>query len=156
MLSAFSVPQWVSGSDATAARKRTSFLRAAEVWAFAGFDPITDGSGDRPDRVGRLSKRGDPAFRDGMYLMSYHVAQNYAPVSLTFLDAFDRGKCEVEATIHAAHRVNRICFHLMQQDEPFVDQSTPAQRAECARRWRQFRTEKKRRRSRRKRGKRRR
>jgi len=128
----------------------------AQVWAFAGFDPITDGSGDRPDRVGRLSKRGDPAFRDGMYLMSYHVAQNYAPVSLTFLDAFDRGKCEVEATIHAAHRVNRICFHLMQQDEPFVDQSTPAQRAECARRWRQFRTEKKRRRSRRKRGKRRR
>ena len=70
--------------------------------------------------------------------------------------SYDRGKCEVEATIHAAHRVNRICFHLMQQDEPFVDQSTPAQRAECARRWRQFRTEKKRRRSRRKRGKRRR
>jgi hypothetical protein len=83
-------------------------------------------------------------------------AQHYAPLSLTFLDAFDRGKCEVEATIHAAHRVNRICFHLIQNDEPFQSQSTPQLEAEKARRWRQFRAEKKKRGSRRKRGKRRR
>ena len=43
------------------------FHRAAEVWAFAGFDPITDGSGGRPDRVGHLSKYGDPAFQDALY-----------------------------------------------------------------------------------------
>lgn len=70
------------------------FQRAAEVWAFAGYDPIADGSGDRPDRVGQLSKRGDPAFRDALYQMGFRVAQHYAPVSLVFLDAFDRGKCE--------------------------------------------------------------
>jgi hypothetical protein len=70
------------------------------------------------------------------------VAQNYAPVSLTFLDAFDRDKCEVEATIHAAHRVNHICFHLMQNDEPFQDRSTPQLEAERARRWRQFKAKK--------------
>jgi hypothetical protein len=59
---------------------------------------------------------------------------HYPPISITFLDAFDRGQCEVEATIHAAHRVNRICFHLMQHDEPFEDQSTPHLEAERARR----------------------
>lgn len=131
------------------------FHRAAQVWAFAGYDPISDGSGDRPERVGHLSKHGDPPFRDALFQMGYRVAQNYAPVSLTFLDAFDRGKCEVEATIHAAHRVNRICFHLIKNDEPFEDRSTPQLEAERARRWREFKAEKKRRGSRRKRGKRR-
>ena len=84
-------------------------------------------------------------------------ALHYVPLSLTFLDAYERGKCEIEATLHTAHRLNRICFHLMQKDEPFVDHTTPAQRAEHARRWKQFKAEKKRRgNSRRKRGKRRR
>jgi len=131
------------------------FHRAAEIWAFAGFDPIADGSGDRPDRVGHLSKHGDPAFRDALFQMGYRTALHYSPVSITFLDAFDRGKSEVEATIHAAHRVNRICFHLMKNDEPFENRSTPQLEAEKARRWREFKAEKKRRGSRRKRGKRR-
>jgi transposase len=132
------------------------FSHAGQVWAFAGFDPIQDGSGDRPERAGHLSKRGDPAFRDALYQMGYRVAQNYAPLSLTFLDAFQRGKCEVEATIHAAHRLNRICFHLVQNDEPFVSRSTDALEAERSRRWAQFTRLKKRRKSRRSRGKRRR
>jgi len=108
------------------------FHRAAEVWAFVGFDPIADGSGDKPERVGHLSKHGDPAARDTLYQMGFRVAQNYAPISITFLDAFDRGKSEVEATIHAAHRVNRMCFHLMQHDEPFENQSTPTLEGEKA------------------------
>lgn len=130
------------------------FHRDAEVWAFAGFDPIQDGSGDRPERIGHLSKRGDPAFRDALYQMGYRTALHYAPLSLTFLDAFDRGLCEVEATIHTAHRLNRICFHLLQHDEPFDNRSTPQLEAEKERRWSLFRAEKKRRGSRRKRGKR--
>jgi hypothetical protein len=133
------------------------FHRAAEVWALAGYDPITDGSGDAPDRVGHISKHGNPAFRDALYQMGYRAALHYAPIGLTFLDAFDRGKCEVEATIHAAHRVNRICFHLVTEDEPFHSQSTPQLQAERERRWKQFQaTKKRRKRGRRKRGKRRR
>jgi len=131
------------------------FHRSAEVWAFMGFDPICDGSGDKPERIGHLSKHGDPNFRDALYLMSYRVAQNYAPVGLTFANAFLRGKCEVEATLHAAHRVNRICFHLIKNDEPFQDQSTPKLEAEYTRRWQLFKAEKKKRKSRRKRGNRR-
>jgi hypothetical protein len=127
------------------------FFRAAEVWAFAGFDPVTDGSGDNPDRVGHVSKRGDPAFRNTLYQMGYRVAQNYPPVSITFLNAIDRGKSKVEATIHSAHKVNRICFHLMKKDEPFESQSTPQLEAEKARRWKAFRAAKNKRSKRRKR-----
>jgi transposase len=132
------------------------FLRAAEIWSFLGFDPISDGSGDKPERVGHLSKHGDPAFRDTLFQMGFRTALHYPPISLTFLDAFERGKSEVEATIHAAHRLNRICFHLLQHDEPFIDHSSPKLEAEKARRWRDFKAEKKRRGSRRKRGSRRR
>jgi transposase len=132
------------------------FQRDAEVWAFAGFDPITDGTGDHPHRVGHLAKHGDPALRNALFQMGFRVALNYAPLSLTFLDAFDRGQCEVEATIHAAHRLNRLCFHLMKNDEPFENRSTPQQQAEKERRWRLFQANKKKRGSRRKRGQRRR
>ncbi len=127
------------------------FQRPAEVWAFMGFDPVADGSGDHPDRVGHLSKRGDPAARDILYQMGFRTAQHYAPLSLTFLDAFERGLCEVEATIHTAHRLNRICFHLVSRDEPFENRSSPQLKAEKARRWTLFQAAKKRRRSRRKR-----
>ena len=131
------------------------FRRATEVWAFVGYDPITDGTGDRPERIGHISKHGDPAGRDRLFQMGYRVAQNYPPVSLTFLNAFDRGKSEVEATIHAAHRVNRICFHLVQHDEPFEDRSTPQEWAEAERRWPLFRQAKRKRPNRRTRGRRR-
>ena len=134
----------------------TRFQRAAEVWAFVGFDPLADGSGEHPNRSGQISKHGDPAARDTLYQMGYRVALNYAPVSLTFLEAFDRGKCEVEATIHAAHRVNRLAFHLLSHDEPFVSQSSPVLEATAQRRWRVFKAQKRKRRGRRKRGKRRR
>jgi transposase len=132
------------------------FHRAAEVWALAGWDPITDGSGDKPDRVGHISKHGDPAFRNALYQMGYRTALHYAPIGLTFLNAVDRGRSEVEATIHAAHRVNRICFHLLNNDEPFQSQSTPKLEAERECRWKLFQAAKKRRRNRRKRSKRRR
>jgi transposase len=127
------------------------FHRAAEIWAFAGFDPITDGSGDAPDRVGHISRRGDPAFRDALYQMGYRAALHYAPIGLTFLDAVERSKCEVLATIHAAHRLNRICFHLLSKDEPFVDQSTAQLKALREQRWKAFLAAKKRRRKRSKR-----
>jgi hypothetical protein len=130
------------------------FHRASEVWSLAGFDPITDGSGDKPDRIGHISKRGNSASRDALYQMGFRAALYYAPISLTFLDAYDRGKSEIEATIHAAHRVNRLCFHLVHNDEPFHSQSTPQLEAEKQRRWNAFKAAKKHRGKRRKRSKR--
>jgi hypothetical protein len=83
--------------------------------------------------------------------MGYRAALHYAPIGLTFLDAVQRGKCEVLATIHAAHRLNRICFHLLSNDEPFRDQSTPQLRALREHRWKAFLAAKNRRRKRTKR-----
>lgn len=114
------------------------FHTPAQVWSLAGFDPIQDDTGDSLDRFGHLSKRGDPAFRDTLYRMGYQVAQYYPPVTLTFLAAFERSWSETPATIHAAHRVNRICFHLIQHDEPFQNLSTPQQCQQALSGWQRF------------------
>ncbi len=126
------------------------FRTAAQVWAFAGCDPLPHGSGDRPERIGHISQRGDPALREALYQMGFRTAQHYAPLTLTFLDAIDRSQSEVEATLHTAHRLNRIVFHLLQHDTPFVDQATSAQRQQAQDRWQHFvRTKRKGRRARR-------
>jgi len=52
--------------------------------------------------------------------MGYQLALHCAYFGHTFLDAFERGKSEVEATIHTAHKVNRVFIHLLQHDEPFA------------------------------------
>ncbi|MDY6878403.1 MAG: hypothetical protein SWK90_19670 [Chloroflexota bacterium] len=68
---------------------------------------------------GEMSKQGAPFFRDTLYLMGYQLALHCAYFGNTFLDAIERGKSEVEATIHTAHKVNRVFIHLLQHDEPF-------------------------------------
>ena len=93
-------------------------LFADQVWAKAGMHPSVYISGDVIVH-GEMSKQGDPFFRDTLYLLGYQLALHCAYFGNTFLDAIERGKSEVEATIHTAHKVNRVFIHLLQHDEPF-------------------------------------
>lgn len=104
------------------------FPSAAHVWAFAGWDPITDDSGDRR-RSGQISRRGAPFFRDTLFLIGLHTAQHCPSIGLTFLDACERGLPFPKAVIHAAHKANRLCFALLRErrlyrpDDPAVQQA---------------------------------
>jgi len=93
-------------------------LFAGQVWKKAGMTPSLYISGDVVIH-GEMSKQGDPFFRDTLYLLGYHLALHCAYFGDTFLNAIERGKSEVEATIHTAHKANRVFIHLLQQDEPF-------------------------------------
>jgi hypothetical protein len=93
-------------------------LFADQVWRKAGMTPSVYISGDVVIH-GEMSKQGDPFFRDTLYLLGYHLALHCAYFGDTFLKAIERGKSEVEATIHTAHKVNRVFIHLLQHDEPF-------------------------------------
>jgi hypothetical protein len=99
-------------------------LFADQVWAKAGMHPSVYVSGDVIIH-GEMSKQGDPFFRDTLYLLGYHLALHCAYFGNTFLDAVERGKSEVEATIHTAHKVNRVFIHLLQHDEPFDPPGIP-------------------------------
>jgi transposase len=94
------------------------FLSAAQIWAFAGFDVVTEESGDFR-RLGHITKKGDPAFRDTLYLIGLHTAQYLPAIARSKQRALDRGKGDVAATLHAAHKANRLCHHLLFHQLPF-------------------------------------
>jgi hypothetical protein len=108
-------------------------LFADQVWAKAGMNPSVYISGDMIVH-GEMSKQGDPFFRDTLYLLGYQLALHCAYFGNTFLDAIERGKSAVEATIHTAHKVNRVFVHLLKHDEPFDPPDIPDYPAFC-RQW---------------------
>jgi transposase len=94
------------------------FAQAREIWAFAGFDVVTEESGDFR-RVGHITKKGAPGLRDTLYLIGLHTAQYVPAIGRAKQRALARGKREVAATLHAAHKANRLCHHLLLHQLPF-------------------------------------
>jgi len=105
-------------------------LFADQVWRKAGMTPAVYSSGDMLI-FGHMSKQGDPFFRDTLYLLGYQLALHCPYFGNTFLKAIARGKSEIEATIHTAHKVNRVFIHLLQHDEPFDPPNIPDYAAFC-------------------------
>ncbi len=94
------------------------FTDPAQIWAFAGFDVVIQESGDFR-RLGHITKKGDPGFRDTLYLIGLHTAKNVPAIAQAKQRALARGKGQVAATIHAAHKANRLCHHLLFHQLPF-------------------------------------
>jgi hypothetical protein len=114
------------------------FDHADQVWAFIGFDVLRDDSGDSR-RVGHITKRGDPFGRAVFHQLGYQMALHYPPVGQVFFAALARGKSETEATLCAAHKAHRLCFRLLQDNRPYQDRTTPADRETHRRRWAEYR-----------------
>lgn len=112
------------------------FPSAAHIWAFAGYDLVTDESGDTK-RLGKITKRGAPTFRDALYQIGYHTARHCPSIGHTFLDARQRKLDQTLAVIHAAHKANRLCFALLRDQRPYRPVS-PEEQARFHRRWQAF------------------
>jgi hypothetical protein len=112
------------------------FAKSSQIWALAGFDLVTDESGDTK-RLGKITKRGQPAFRDAVYQIGYHTARNCPPIGHTYLDARQRGLDHVAAVIHAAHKANRLCFTLL-RERRFYRPVSAQEQAHFQRRWATF------------------
>lgn len=94
------------------------FASASEVWSFAGFDPKVSESSDTK-RAGPISKKGDPAFRDALYTIGVHTSRACKAISEARERALKNGKPPVAAIVHAAHKVNRLCWHLLHHQERY-------------------------------------
>jgi transposase len=92
----------------------TYFTTASQIWALAGYDLVTEESGDTK-RLGHITKRGSPFLRDTLYQIGFHTASQCPPIGETFLAARERGLDEKAAVIHAAHKANRLCFTLLRE-----------------------------------------
>jgi transposase len=99
------------------------FQTPRQIWAFAGLDPILDSSGDS-QRIGKISKHGDPSFRETLYLIGFHTAAHCPQIKSVFDRAFRRydykKKDRVAATIHAANAANKLVFRLLIEQRPYL------------------------------------
>jgi transposase len=96
------------------------FPSADHLWAFAGLDPVFQQSGDG-GWVGHLSKRGDPAFRDTLFLIGQSTARHCPSITQAFRRAYRaQPRRRILATLHAAHKANRLLYHLLLHQETYV------------------------------------
>ncbi len=94
------------------------FLKASQIWSFAGFDPATEESGDFR-RTGHITKKGEAGLRDTLFLIGFHTAQHVPAIARLKRKALARNKGHVGSTIHAAQKANRLCHHLLYHQIPF-------------------------------------
>lgn len=94
------------------------FDHADQIWALAGFDPGRNDSGDRRF-TGEISRRGQPGLRSTLYQIGLNTSQRCSVIRKCKQRALQRGKGRVGATVHAAHKANRICFHLLAHQVAF-------------------------------------
>ena len=88
------------------------FEHADQIWSLAGFDVQQDDSGDRR-RTGRITRRGNPAFRNVLFSIGLNTSQYCPAIARTRKRALQHGKKHIGAIIHAAHKANRLCFFLL-------------------------------------------
>lgn len=97
------------------------FAHADKIWAFAGFDPVLNASGDR-HQLGKISRKGDPAFRDTLYQIGQSTARHCPPIRAAFKRKYNpREKNHVLSIIHAAHKANRMLYHLLKTQQTYRD-----------------------------------
>jgi transposase len=95
------------------------FPSADHIWAFAGFDPVLVQSGDT-SRLGHISKHGDPALRDTLYHIGHSLTRHCPPITEAFHRAYHGHRNRrVLAILHAAHKANRLLYHLLLHQEPY-------------------------------------
>lgn len=94
------------------------FATPGQIWSLAGYDLVQNDSGDRR-RFGKITKRGDGALRWVLYQLGLTTSQHSSVIAQAKQRALQHGKGTVGAVLHAAHKANRICFHLLVHQEPF-------------------------------------
>jgi hypothetical protein len=99
---------------------------ADQLWAYVGFDPIENQSGDsNPHKPLVISRRGGRFDRHILTWSAVLVAGHHPVFGQTFIRAEQRGMGMWGAAIHTAHKLNRLCFRLIADDRPFRDDAHP-------------------------------
>lgn len=94
------------------------FQYADQIWSLAGFDISQNDSGDRRCH-GKISRHGLPALRDILFNLGQLTSRACPAIAAIKERARKRGKRGVAATLHAAHKVNRLCFTLLKHQLAF-------------------------------------
>ncbi|MDO8725824.1 MAG: IS110 family transposase [Candidatus Methanoperedens sp.] len=98
------------------------FPTAKKLIAFAGLDPIVSQSGRFENKSGRISKRGSPLLRKGLFLAANVARQNDENLKRFYDKKISEGKHHYSALNAVAAKVLRIVYWVLKNDKEYQTQ----------------------------------
>ena len=98
------------------------FPTAKKLIAFAGLDPIVSQSGRFENKSGKISKRGSPLLRKGLFLAANVARQNDENLKRFYDKKISEGKHHYSALNAVAAKVLRIVYWVLKNNKEFQTQ----------------------------------
>jgi len=98
------------------------FPTAKKLIAFAGLDPVVSQSGRFENKSGKISKRGSPLLRKGLFLAANVARQNDENLKRFYDKKISEGKHHYSALNAVAAKVLRIVYWVLKNDKEYQTQ----------------------------------
>src|SRR5450759_1877604 len=98
------------------------FPTAKKLIAFAGLDPIVSQSGRFENKSGKISKRGSPLLRKGLFLATNVARQNDENLKRFYDKKINEGKHHYSALNAVAAKVLRIVYWVLKNNKEYQTQ----------------------------------
>jgi len=98
------------------------FPTAKKLIAFAGLDPIVSQSGRFENKSGKISKRGSPLLRKGLFLAANVARQNDENLKRFYDKKISEGKHHYSALNAVAAKVLRIVYWVLKNNKEYQTQ----------------------------------
>lgn len=98
------------------------FPTAKKLIAFAGLDPVVSQSGRFENKSGRISKRGSPLLRKGLFLAANVARQNDENLKRFYDKKISEGKHHYSALNAVAAKVLRIVYWVLKNNKEYQTQ----------------------------------
>jgi transposase len=89
-----------------------------DLWAYFGFDPRNEESGESVRKSSRISRAGIGYVRGILYMIAFGLTRKGMPYYETYWELRRRGKKHREALIVIAHKLVRIMYQVLKEKNP--------------------------------------
>lgn len=89
-----------------------------DLWAYFGFEPRNEQSGESVRRSSRISRAGISYVRGILYMTAFSLIRKGMPYYETYWELRRRGKKHKEALIVIAHKIVRIMYQVLKERKP--------------------------------------
>lgn len=96
------------------------FANADQYVAYTGLDPSLRDSGDSIHWRGKISKRGSPILRNGLFLAAFVVYRKHAYFHRTYRKHRGQGKQHNNALVIVARHLARVVWRMLTDGREFM------------------------------------
>jgi transposase len=98
----------------------TDFATADQYAAYTGLDPSLRESGDSIHWHGKISKRGSPVLRQGLFLAAFATYRKHAYFHRIYTRHRRKGKQHNNALVIVARHLSRVVWRMLTDGRPFA------------------------------------